>query len=591
MIRAILLLFSVMSSIPGASQNPDPEWTWIHGKLDRASRQTECLEFATRMHGFYQERGFMVGPLVAEEELESWPEDHTVVIGPLEAFEDPNRFGVPLEVEGDEVTIGGQTLGQRRTGIYLTNEEKTRCAYTGLSLDGFRDIFTVPTGDRACTVTRGQGRISHQGDYGPDGLTLEPLPFLDLYPSEAELRELHLPEGALEVEPVMTEPELDALTPEFATWLDGFVDGQRVLFFGESHWNQGVNLLFHRIVEHLLETGDLRAVFLEVNYSYSAFYDYFVTEPDEDRAREFLETRLHPMVSSTSTLELLELLRAWNFDHPEAPVRVGCLDMEWGTQNVMQRILQPYFRKLDGNLTLPVVGTDLRERLLGLLEEAQEKELVGDYPFLTPEYIDTVIVNLWDTIDIEDLNVDRQRGIIRNMTEFNGELLEEGLVLFKGGGWHALKSRRPGELFYRDATYLHEVHPPTRGKVVTLHAQGMGYSFAEIADLNLGRRMPSATKYNGYVNDFQRGLKEGYAELDAYYLLDRSSLSLFDRLMIKTGYESKSEILRIASVDWKKLTEVHGEGVREGPIGDYDAMVYVLRSGIEVMRPRSFEWR
>ncbi len=588
MMRTILLLLGVLVAAPTAQGNSNDEWTWIHGQLEDEDDQRKYLDFASRMFEYYQDRGSMTGQLVAEGELESIPEEHIVVIGPIQAFEDFARFDLPMEVEGDEVVIGGQRLDAPRTGIYLAGKEQKRYAYTGLSLDGFQDIFSVPTGDRACTVTRGRGRVDRRGDWGPEELVLEASTFLVPYPSEAELSGFDVPEGALEMKPVVTEPGLDSLEPEFADWLDTFVEGQRVLFFGESHWNTGVNHLFNLVVEHLLEAGELRAVFLEVNYSFSGYYDYYITEPDEERAMEFLETRLHPLISSSSSLDLLELLRAWNLDHPDRPVRVGCLDMEWNTSNVVRNIIQPYFERVDDAFAGQVTSEEEREHLQELLAKAMAEEVVGEYPFLTPEYVDTVLANLWDTIDIGDFSVDRQRGIIRNVTEFNGHLLEDGLVLFKGGGWHAVKQKLDGESFYRDAAYLQEVHPPTKGKVVSLYTQGLGYSFAEIADLRLGQYMSSATNYNNLVREFQKALADGRAERNTYYILDGDSLGHFDRLVAKVGYAAKRDYLRIDSVDWEKLTAVHGQGVLQNRVRDYDATVFILRAGIEVMRPREF---
>jgi len=582
--RTILCVLGVLLTASIARASASVEWTWVHGRLDEAS-QEEYLTFCGQIHDYYQQRGMMTGPLVGEGELEAIPADHVVLLGPVQAFEEVDAFGLPIEVDGDAVTLGGQRLDEPRTGIFLVGRSQERYAYTGLSLAGFRDVFTVPTGRKACTVTGGRGKILFEGSWGASGLVLEGVSFLMTYPSEAELEGVEMPEGAFELRPVLTEPDLDALEPEFATWLDGFVAGQRVLFFGESHWNAGVNRLFLRLVERLLEKGELRAVFLEVNYSFTGFYDHYVTEPDDVRAREFLARRLHPLVSSPSTLELLELLRVWNREHADRPVHVACLDMEWGYSEVAQNILQPYFERVQKGVEVRVELAEDRDRLPALLAKAKERKVVGEYPFLTPEYIENVLTNLDDTIRIEDFNVDRQRGILRNVTELNAELLNQGLVLFKGGGWHSIKRKLEGESFYRDAAYLNEVYPSTKGQVVTLYAQGLGYSFAELADLDLARRMPSATNYNDFVEDFQRSLANGSAERDAYYLLD-GRLRTFDSLVAKAGYAAKRDFLRVGSVDWDAFAAACGPEVLECRARDYDATVYVLRAGIEVMRPK-----
>ena len=587
---SVLLCLLVSVSVSVAYGDDEPERIWIYGQLVDEARQKEYLEFVNQIFGYYQEQGAMPGRLVAQEDLESVPEDHIVIIGPVQAFKNIQQYNLPLEVSGEnEVTIGGRVLKDDRTGIFLASEGQTRHIYTGLSLDGFRDIFTVPTGDKACTITWGRGEVLLEGEWGAQGLVLKESLFLDPYPTQEELSNLVLPEGALTVEPVTSDSQCTTLDASFAKWLKNFVQGQRVFFFGESHWNSGVNRFFNLIVENLLETGEVRAVFCEVNYSFSGFFNYFVTEPDEGRAREFLQKRLHPLVSSSSTLDLLELLRAWNLVHPDEPVRIGCLDMEWGTSNVARNIIQPYFRQLDSDYTLQLEDENVRERLQELLAEAREKDIVGKYPFITPQYMETVVANLWDTVDIQDFNTDRQRGIIRNMTEFNGELFKEGLVLFKGGGWHAVKQKVDGETFHREAAYLNDIYSPTKGKVVTLYAQGLGFHFGEIAELNLSQRMSSATKYNNLLRNYQKALADGRIGRDGYYLLESGGLNIFDRLVAKTGYLWEQDFLRIVAVDWEKLTGAYGQSVLQNRVRDYDAVVYILRSGIEVMRPSVFE--
>ncbi len=583
--KLLFLSFGLLLAVPAFSKSQTPEWTWIHGELPDPQHQEMYLEQVTQMHASYQERGRMTGKLIPESELESWPRDHVVMIGPITAFQHPERCGLPLEATDGGIQIGGQHLKTPAMGVYLRGEGSTRYAYTGLSMDGYQSIFTVPTGMMDCTITHRRGKTLFEGNHEPNGLTLKRLPFLPTYPTASDLAEFDLSEAALGVEPVVTEPESGALEAGFSTWLDGFVTGQRVLFFGETHWSSGVNRLFNSITLHLLRTGRLRAVFLELNYSFSGFYDHYISEPDEARAREFFESELHPLVASGSTRELLEILRAWNLAHPDDQARIGCLDMEWNPQNVIQRIIHPYFRRLDTSFTFSPKDPGSRQRLEQLLKKAKQQELVGEYPFLNAQYMATVVANLFDTLDLNTFDVDRQRGIIRNMTEFHGALLEEDLTLFKGGGWHAVKYKPSDEPYYRDAAYLHEVYPRTKGKVVSLYARGLGIRFGEIAELNLNQRFLSATAYNYYLRDFQSAWAAGHAKKDTHYLLDGEFPGTLDHLMMKTGHALNRDMLRLTSIDWDRLAAIHGESLLQDPVRNYDATIYVLRSGIEVMRP------
>jgi len=591
----ILLLFIAVPCAPKTA--PAQKWTWVHGQLESDSQQKKYMKSLQRTFGWYQKRGIMKGELVAETALEARPEGRVVFIGPIAAFRHPEWFGLPLDLRvTGRITIGGVSLHKSRTGIYLRSDDRTRILFTGLSLRGYGNIFTVPTGGQDCTVTRARGKVSHVGSYADGKLVLTRLPFLSRYPLPGDMKGPAIPEQAIIARPVVTGPEPAGLVPEFKEWLAAFTKKQKVLFVGESHWNASVNRLFKLIIQELLASGRLRSVFLEVNYSFSGFFDHHVREADDEKAARFLKDALHPLVASRSTLELLEILRRWNATHPGHQVRVGCLDMEWGYGRTTWRFIKGFLRRVDPEFTLPdpyfiknTGGKQPRKKVLDLLAKARAKGIVGAYPFLTPDYIENAITNLWDTAAIKNFQRDRQRYIIRNITEFNGHLLEKGLIVFKGGGWHALKKRPEGEEYYRDAAYLDEVHPSTRGKVSTLLLRALGYRFGVVAGLDLKKRMASATNYNNYVHDFQEALAEGSASRDAHYLLNGEP-GPFDTLMVGLGYRTGQDILRIAGVDWKQLIELHGNALkRRSRIQDHDAVIYVLRGNLEVMRPRNLE--
>ena len=560
------------------------DWVWIHGHLDSAADQTRYLEFVAKIRDYYVTRGMFKGPLIDEHDLATWPDDHFVVVGPLAAFSDPDRFGLPLKITDAGVEVGAQTLDDPNCGIYLASADQTRVVYTGLSLAGFESIFTVPTGGQLCTVTQGRGQVLFETNDVTQPADLQEVTFLPTYPTFADVRDLAPPEGAVSFAPVVTSPRLDALDPAFASWLESSVADQRVLFFGEAHWNQGVGRIFQLIVEHLLATSPVRSVFLEVNYSFSGFFDHYINELDDTAAADFFVRRLHPLVSSTSRLELLQMLRGWNKAHADRPIHVGCLDMEWSGGRVLQSVVQPYFRRLDPTFTVNDTGEATVARLKQLITEAHAADLVGAYPFLTADYMDHVVTNLLDTWALDDFNIDRQRGIIRNITEFNADLLQDGLAIFDGGGWHAIKVKREGEDFYRDAAYLNEIYPVTKGRVVTLRCRSIGYSFAPVADIDLDQHMHSATNYNELVLRFKQALAGGYAERDTQYCLDFGSLDLVDLLAIRAGYIAEQPVLRIETIDWSQLEEAFGKTLAEAEARQYDATVYVLQSKIEVMR-------
>ena len=580
----IIVLFCLLLTVTAAFADETGDWIWIHGRLDDADAQAKYLKFVDQIRDYYVTRGMFKGPLVGEQDLADWPDDHFVVVGPLAAFTAPARFGLPLKVTDVGVEVGAQTLDDPNCGLYLASSDQTRIAYTGLSLAGFESIFTVHTGRYLCTATRGRGQVLFETNEVTMPAETQEATFLPTYPTFADVRDLAPPAEALTFAPVVTSADLTALDPAFAAWLDTFVADQRVFFFGEAHWNRGVGRIFQLIVEHLLATSPVRSIFLEANYSFTGFFDHYINEFDDAAAADFFAKQLHPLVASGSQVALLDMLRTWNKAHADRPVHVGCLDMEWSGERVLQTIVQPYFRRLDPTFTVNDTDEATVARLKQLVAEARAVDLVGAYPFLTSDYMDQVVTNLLATWAIDDFNIDRQRGIIRNITEFNADLLQDGLAVFDGGGWHAIKVKGDDEDFYRDAAYLDEVYPATKGRVATLRCRGIGYSFAPVADIDLAQHMSSARNYNDYVLRFQQALAGGYAQRDAHYCLDYDRLDTVDLLAIRAGYNTEQPALRIDTIDWPKLEAAFGKTLSDAEARHYDATVYVLRSEIEVMR-------
>ena len=592
---ATVCLVLLGTALPARETDP-AEWTWVLGRLDDEREDKKYQAFARRMHRGYQKREQLVGELVHEADLETLPASQVVFLGPLEAFEH-REWMAPLLDDAQEHSfrVGEQTFGDERVGLFLRNVGQTRFIYTGTSLQGFKDIFATFTGRHACTITI-DGRDRWEGEWRGETLELSTTPFLPLYPSAEEVAGLEDVPGSVESLAVYETPNHEAFTADFGERIERLIQGRDVLFVGESHWNVGVNGLFNGLLEFLLEERGVRAVFQEANYSYGAWYDHYVSLADDAEAEVFLREELHTLISNESQLVRLEILRAWNRENPDSRVRVASLDMEWGLDNVVRKVLAPYFKRLDPEFHVPnphevsdEVWNESVAQMERLLEEAEEAGTQGKYPFQTPDYYHSVLTNLADTLGINNFNVDRQRGILRNISEFNGELFDksagrDGLVMFKGGGFHAVKTKGLDPGFQREAAFLEHEFAPTKGKVATLMLQGLGVGFADIAPLDLNTRLGSATNYNNFVRDFQTELAAGFASEGDFYLLERGELSLADRVAVHAGYVSGRDILWIDSFDLE--TGVGGGGSHR--LDEYDGLVYVLRSQLERTRARAF---
>ncbi len=600
MITLVLLLGSQLLTANPVDVAADEVavWTWVQGQLEDDAQQEEYTALANRIFSSYQSRNKMQGRLVLESELQDEPTDHVVYIGPLEAFQNTEWLSPPFEsVEPGAVSLAGVEFKDPHTGIYYNDADGSRRLYTGLSFAGFKEIFTVPTGMYACTVTV-RGQVAHEGDLEAGRLRLQTLDFLPPYPDLADVSELGSSAGAVTCSSVYADDAAGALSPDFAQRLDDLVENRSALFVGESHWNLGVDTLFREILEHLLSTQDVRSVFLEINFSFTGHYNHYVHIADDAEAQRFLEEELHPLVSARNVIELLELLRVWNQNHPAQQVSIATLDMEWGADLVIQRILEPYFRALDPDFKIadpyrsqPADWETNVARMRTLLAQAANDDMKRAYSFLTPQYLGEVLTSLVDTIALENFDVDRQRAIARNITVFNGDLFDEGLAVFKGGGYHAVKAQPSAGEVYRDAAFLQHVFEPTKGRVATIMLLGLRYGFANIADTDLSKMKHSATSYNRMVYGFQHALGAGGAHSDAIYLIAGAWLSAYDRLVVRAGYLLKQSALWIRAADPTELDATIPDEERVNRFADYDAFVYVLRSQLTRTRPRVLEER
>ncbi|MCP5023567.1 MAG: erythromycin esterase family protein [bacterium] len=593
--KHVLLVFLAIvlcSTALPASQEQDPAWVWVLGELPDASEQAKYVAFSGRIYDYYQGRGSLTGERVGQAELTELPSSHTVLIGPLPAFEHKRWFGSDLEVtEKGGFRLAGMEFDLPDTGIFLRSEDELRVIYTGLSRHGWEGIFKTPTGQKDCTIIVG-GRPCYEGDWEDGVLKLHTREFMTRYPSEEELEELNGAEDVLKASNVYDRPGGKVLSSTFTKGIEDLVRDKRLLFVGENHWNVGVNQLFNRIAQHLLVHKTPSMVFLEFNFSFSAHCNHYVTLEDDRDAALFLREKLHPLISAGTEIELLDILRCWNREHPEQKVQVGSLDMEWGMGKTLKHVVTPFFAALEP--ACAVAGIEqlgeerwCKEELVRLRARlAQVAVAPKSLPFLTPEFIGKVLINLENTLNLgSNPMVARQAHIVRNIVDFHGEHLEAGFALFKGGGYHAQKSAPMENGVYRDAAYLHQVHGSTKGRVASLYLHGLGYRFTKLVGLDMRTRISSATNYRNLVKGFQRGLLNGTAAKDGVYLLNNGTLQPLERLMARVGYDRKRDVLWLESSNSSEIEAKFGMGEAEQGKKLYDAEVFVMRSYLEPTRP------
>lgn len=329
------------------------------------------------------------------------------------------------------------------------------------------------------------------------------------YPSEEEVNDSIFSSDGFVVEPLGADDiKQDFSNIEDLTWLEPIAKEHRVVLVGENHYYQYTQHLRNRILFALNTFDSYSTLILERQYSKTPFLNHYLSLPDEEEARQFLQ-QIHEFFLDTSEVQLLHHLRRWNRMHPDKKIRVGCSDIEHDYSLTFQQILRPYclhlkrlyvmngehfpgcvtfvFHKLEQLFKTRSIHSseDLNmafQPLENVLILAKKRGFVGEYPFLTPEYIETVIENLKSTYGAKnfDFHTYRQQAIIRNLTDvrYLGNPFSTGKVMIHGGGHHT-PTHYPypeGQNFLREGSYLTYEFPLTKGRTYSLEIKGFAFS-------------------------------------------------------------------------------------------------------------------
>jgi len=157
--------------------------------------------------------------------------------------------------------------------------------------------------------------------------------------------------------------------------------------------------------------------------------------------------------------------------------------------------LNPYLRKINPKLEVRR-GDTLRSYLKeaqSLIWQAKKMNLIGDYPFQTPAYMESVFENLKSSIPIKTDpkkwldHTDRFKVMIRNVTDscFLGKDIANGKSLFYGGSDHfILKNDSFWILINKvppqtEGNYLANNFQPTKGQVYSIKLSTLGISIED----------------------------------------------------------------------------------------------------------------
>ena len=418
------------------------------------------------------------------------------------------------------------------------------------------------------------------------------------YPKPDELKKLTFSEDWLQVQPLLDEDINSTFSNiDDLEWLKPIAQENRVILLGESpHYGQIIHHLVNRIFFALNTFDWYPLLIVETAYSFGVFWDYYVGLKNDKEARDFYQGVMYDMVDEEEGYKRLEHLRRWIKIHPDKRIHVGGHDMEFDYRTTLRRIIISYFQLLDPsfNIDLEKITHPPSKRdwnLLGDLEarlkEAKEKNLIGPYPFLTPEYIECVLENLKSRFFDN-----RSHALVRNLTDprFLGKYLREGKAVIHVGGDHVTRRDREGP-------YLSSEFEPTKGKTASIFFRFFAFSLGSMKDVNLDSCLFHGRGYHRMVEQLQWAYQQGLIEPEEYYLPHR--INEFEKLIFKKAYAYNCKPLLVKNIEWEQLIETankvspelyklvrYWEDKASGGPKHYDTLIFVPRTRITRLKER-----
>jgi hypothetical protein len=425
-----------------------------------------------------------------------------------------------------------------------------------------------------------------------------------VYPTENELVDVNIPENAFRCSPLSTEKiNASFSNHEDLSWLGKEIAGKRVLFFGEFHNICESNQLFERILFRLANKNGLRGIILEMPFSFSGPFNFYITEPDNVKAEEVYSKYLKYIVMSEGTERLLGNLRKWNLSNPGEKISLCGNDIELYHRISMRRFLAPFLIKADPDFKIPgsISGMEEVETLYKsvgtLLDKAGREGITGDFPFENPEYMRNVLRNLCDSLkclftqDEEKQSIIRQHAIIRNMTDsqFNRKIFDCPLVLINGGAWHAVKAPQDNDAEgCREAEFLNSHFAATKGKVFTLRVENISTNMEKFRHFDMDGYFTH--NFFSFIPEFQKAVSDGKIKPNFDFLFfgiveeETVGNPLFSKIIAKLGYKAGQNCFILESVDWESLTSAFNapelSGVQK-TLSLYDKTIIILKTSFE----------
>ena len=344
----------------------------------------------------------------------------------------------------------------------------------------------------------------------------------------------------------------------------------------------------------------------ELCYSNTPFFDHYIFIRDDTEAEAFFNEVIFEMVTYDEQAELLSHLRRWNLMHPSREIHIGCRDIDHDVRGTLDRIVLPFLRKLHPDLDVNLerlCQVDIEaflDEIQGMIPKAREMHLIGDFQFITCDFVENVIESLrwkiWSRL--YDFSYFRQKGIVQHLTDdrFFGRPMAEGKVIMLGGAYHTpsrLRIPQDGE-FLKESGYLSFMYPPTHGKTYSVVILGEACCIGRMADFDLQNGMSCADEYRRQMGLMQEAARLGYIAADQQCFVWESREE-YIQLLLRKSLDLGGKPLHVLSTDWnsilKKAEELPASHESEtrwyrSQDGLHDQIIFVPHSEVFKLRQR-----
>lgn len=399
------------------------------------------------------------------------------------------------------------------------------------------------------------------------------------------------------------------------SFLEPIAIDNKVVLIGETHYSRDVSILKDQIIFTLNDIDYFPLLIIEEQYSKTPFYNHYINIQDETKANDFWDEELNNFIYTVEDSLFINKLRIWNLTHPDKNISIGCLDLEWSWDQVLEEIISPYFHSLSEinstelNTILDIGYNQSDEfftKIKPYIQKAETTKHIGKHEFIDHYYITNVIESIESTFKAMSISgwweYFRQKEMVNRITSksYYGSHFENEKVIMYGGGFH-MKSKVNyglGDNFISEGSYLNYELKETKGQVYSIMLNAMSYSLGTMHNKTLRNNVSMGTQYTRVLNKLQKAYSTDTINENDYCFLYGFRTEL-EKYIFSNSYKEQQSAISLSDNQWLEIKKVTADVNNEDFSFDldeeynynkeYDLMIYIPFNTISQMRYNKIE--